>query len=311
MFVRKKKNASGSVSVQVIDKTNGYPIGYDLFEGNTFEGHTLLPVLESIKKKYKLGKPVVVADAAMLSKKNLKKLDSEKYGFIVGARLRNEPEEIQSKILKHSHGLKNGEAFVLEKPNGHRLVVSYSDKRAAKDAFNRKKGIRKLSKKMKSGKLTKEHINNRGYNKFLKLQGEIRIAFDEEKINDAARWDGLKGYLTNTSHSATRVIENYRQLWRVEKAFRISKTDLRIRPIHHYKASRIKAHVCIAFVAYTIYKELERRLTECGAPFSPKRAVELTHTMYEMVVELPNDPTPKHILLGMDPDQKFLYDLIY
>jgi len=290
---------------------NGYPIGYDIFEGNTFEGHTLLPVLEGIEKKYGFGKPVVVADAAMLSKKNLKKLDDEKYGFVVGGRLRNEPDEIQREILKRSRGIKNGDSFVIKKSNGHRLVVSYTDKRAAKDAYNRKKGIRKLHKKIKSGKLTKQHINNRGYNKFLKLQGEIRIELDEEKINEAARWDGLKGYLTNTSHTATEVIENYRQLWRVEKAFRISKTDLRIRPIHHYKAKRIEAHICIAFVAYTIYKELERRLIEAGAPFSTKRAVELTHNMYEMIVELPDDPNPHYVLLGMDPDQKFLYDLLY
>ena len=290
---------------------NGYPIGYDIFEGNTFEGHTLLPVLEGIAAKYGLGKPVVVADAAMLSGKNLKKLDGEKYGFIVGARLRNESEEIQAEILKRSLGLRNGDSFVVEKPNGHRLIVSYSDMRAAKDVFNREKGIRKLRKKIKSGKLTKEHINNRGYNKFLKLKGEIQIALDERKVQEAALWDGLKGYLTNTDYSETKVIDNYRQLWHVEKAFRISKTDLRIRPVHHYKARRIKAHICVTFVAYTIFKELERRLIKCGAPFSPQRAVELTHTMYEMIVELPDDPTPNRILLGMDPDQKLLYDLFY
>lgn len=289
---------------------NGYPIGYDIFEGNSFEGHTLLPVLESIEKKYGLGKPVVVADAAMLSKTNLKNLDAARYGFIVGARLRNESEEMQRAILKRSVGLKNGESFVIEKPNGRRLVVSYSDKRAAKDAFNREKGIRKLRQKIRSGKLTKEHLNNRGYNKFLKLQGEIRIAFDEERINKAARWDGLKGYLTNTDRPASEVIDNYRQLWHVEKAFRISKTDLRVRPIHHYKAKRIRAHVCIAFVAYTIYKELERLLMEGGVPFSAQRSAELTHTMYEMVIELPDDPERKNILLGMDPEQKQLYDLV-
>jgi len=289
----------------------GYPIGYDLFEGNTFEGHTLLPVLAGIERKYGLGKPVVVADAAMLSKTNLQQLDASEYGFIVGARLHNETDELQREVLKQSRGLKTGESFVLDKPNGHRLIVSYSDNRAAKDAFNRDKGLNKLRRKIESGKLTKAHLNNRGYNKFLKLQGEIRIDLDEARIDKAARWDGLKGYLTNTNRSASEVIENYRQLWLVEKAFRISKTDLRIRPIHHYKANRIRAHVCIAFVAYTVYKELERRLTAANVPISPQRAVELTHTMYEMIVELPDDPEPKAILLGMDPEQQMLYDLIY
>lgn len=289
---------------------HGYPIGYDLFEGNTFEGHTLLPVLHRIEEKYELGQPVVVADAAMLSRKNLQLLEEAQFPFVVGARLRNETTSIQQEILERRVGLKNGESFVLEKPNEHRLIVSYSDKRAAKDAHNREKGLKKLRRKIKSGKLTKQQINQRGYNKFLRLSGEVTIEVDETKIEEAARWDGLKGYLTNTSHPASMVIESYQQLWRVEQAFRISKTDLRIRPIHHYKAKRIRAHICVAFVAYTLYKELERRLRESNSTISPQRAVELTKTMYEMIVQLPDDPKPVQVLLQMDDEQRELYEII-
>jgi transposase len=106
------------------------------------------------------------------------------------------------------------------------------------------------------------------------------------------------------------VIDNYRQLWRVEKAFRISKTDLRIRPIHHYKAKRIQAHVCIAFVAYTLYKELERLLEQAKSTLSVQRAVELSHTIYEMTVNLPDDPRPERVLLQMDHEQQALYDIL-
>ena len=289
---------------------NGYPIGYDIFKGNTFEGHTLLPVLEGIERKYGFGRPVVVADAAMLSRRNVENLDNARYQFVVGARIRNETEAIQQEILKRSAHLKNAQSFVIDKPNGHRLIVSYSDKRASKDSYNREKGLKKLRRRIGSGKLTKEQINNRGYNKFLRLQGEVRIEIDESKIKEATRWDGLKGYLTNTDHSADTIIENYHQLWHVEKAFRISKTDLRIRPIHHYKEKRIKAHVCIAFVAYTIYKELERLLSENRVLISPQRAVELTHTMYEIRFELPDDPEPQSVLLQMDEEQKMLYNLL-
>lgn len=162
-----------------------------------------------------------------------------------------------------------------------------------------------------AGRLTKQQVNQRGYNKFLKLVGEVKIEIDEAKVEQSARWDGLKGYLTNTTHEASAVIDNYRQLWRVEKAFRISKTDLRVRPIHHYRPRRIQAHVCVAFVAYTLYKELERLLEASGTPISAQRAVELTHTMYEMIVELPDDPRPKHVLLGMDQEQQALYDLLF
>ena len=159
--------------------------------------------------------------------------------------------------------------------------------------------------------MTKEHLNNRGYNKFLKLTGEVTVEIDESKIEQAARWDGLKGYMTNTELSPSEIIENYGQLWRIERAFRISKTDLRIRPMYHRLRRRIEAHVLVAFVAYTIYKELERRLTEAGIAMSPKRAAELTQTMYEMTFRYPNEAEKQQILLQMDADQQQLYDLIY
>lgn len=95
----------------------------------------------------------------------------------------------------------------------------------------------------------------------------------------------------------------------MEKAFRISKTDLRIRPMYHRRRRRIEAHVLVAFVAYTIYKELERRLNLAAVPISPQRAAELTQTMYEMTFRLPNDPQTRRTLLQMDDDQQRLYDL--
>ena len=178
---------------------HGYPIGYDIFEGNTFEGHTLLPVLRGIERKYGFARPVVVADAAMLTKNNLKDLDDAQYQFIVGARIKNETEQIQKEILQRSKNLRNGESVVIEKPNGHRLIISYSEKRAKKDLYNRGEGVRKLRQRIGSGKITKEQINNRGYNKFLRLHGEIKIEIDELKIEEAAIWDGLKGYLNKAA----------------------------------------------------------------------------------------------------------------
>jgi transposase len=288
----------------------GYPIGYDIFEGNTFEGKTLLPVLRQIQKAYDLGKPVVVADAAMLSRDNLAALDREKYPFIVAARIRNETVVTQEKILQRCRGLSNGQSVVFEQENGHRLIVAYSEKRAKKDRYNRERGLRRLKKQVASGRLVKEHLNNRGYNKFLKLTGAVSVEIDEEKVMQHVRWDGLKGYLTNTALSADAVIESYGQLWHIERAFRISKTDLRIRPMHHRRRRRIEAHVLVAFVAYTICKELERRLKEAGIPISPKRAAELTQTMYEMTFRLPTDPKEQRVLLQMDDEQRQLYDLV-
>ena len=134
---------------------------------------------------------------------------------------------------------------------------------------------------------------------------------DEAKIAQAAQWDGLKGYLTNTGLPADAIIANYGQLWRIERAFRISKTDLRIRPMYHYRRRRIEAHILVAFAAYTIYRELEHRLAEAGIAMSPKRAAELTQNMYEMTFRLPNDPKEHRKLLNMAPDQQRLYDLLH
>jgi transposase len=283
----------------------GYPIGYDIFEGKT-----LIPVLERIAEQYDVGTPVVVADAAMLSHKNLAALDQRSYPFIVAARIRNETQAMQETILARCAGLQNAQSVEIEHEHG-RLIVPYSDQRAKKDASNRERGLRRLRKRIRSGRLGKEHLNNRGYNRFLKLTGEVTVELDEAKVAQAARWDGLKGYLTNTELSPDVVIETYGQLWQIERAFRISKTDLRIRPMYHYRRRRIEAHVLVAFVAYTIYKELERRLGEAGLAISPKRAIELSQTMYQITFTLPNDPQERRILLKMNPQQQALYDLLH
>lgn len=283
---------------------NGYPIGYDIFEGNVFEGHTLLPILRNIQEKYDFSKPVVVADAALLSQKNIQELRDENYQFIIGARIKNEPDRIKKEILECSKNIKDGQSFIIKKEDENRLIITYSDNRQKKDISNRECGLVKLRQRIKSGRLTKESINNRGYNKFLRLKGEIEVEIDENKVKDDSNWDGLKGYITNTRLSVQDIIENYRHLWQIEKAFRISKTDLRIRPIYHYLRKRIEAHICIAFAAYTIYKELERLLYKYKAGFSPQRAIELTHNMYEIVCR------PRKITLKMDYQQQILYNIV-
>lgn len=288
----------------------GYPIGYDIFEGNTFEGHTLLPVLEDIQRKYRFKKPVVIADAALLSGKNMAALESEGYQFIIGGRIKNETELVKRQILEQAQGIKDGDGFVIKRPGGIHLVITYSAKRHKKDASNRERGLRKLRERVKTGRLTKESINNRGYNKFLVLKGNIDVEIDEDKIAQDKKWDGLKGYITNTDLSPKKIAENYRHLWQIEKAFRISKTDLKIRPIHHRLKNRIEAHICIAFAAYTIYKELERLLYKHKVGFSPKRAAELTHNMYEIEYILPHSKRKEKSLLRMDKEQQLLYDVI-
>lgn len=280
----------------------GYPLGYDIFEGNKFEGHTMIPVIEAFRKRYKVEKLVVVADAGLLSKDNVSSLIEGGHEFILGGRLRNETGMVKAKVL--ALGLKDGESGVVERPDGLRIVVGLSESRARKDARNRERGLAKLQASIDRGSLTKENINNRGYNKFLTLEGKVSVKLDKEKVEADKAWDGLKGYVTNSKLHKQEVIDNYRQLWAIEKAFRISKTDLRIRPIYHRLKTRIEAHIGIAFTAYKVYKEMERQLKEEKVPYSPEKAIEILKTIYGVQLKLPQTQETKVILIAKTEEQQ-------
>jgi RNA polymerase sigma factor (sigma-70 family) len=245
-FSKAGKHQNPQIVLGLLVDKQGYPLAYEIFEGNKFEGHTMLPVLNTFKKRYDLKQLIVVADSGLLSKDNIEKLISNNYEFILGARIKNEPQNIKDKIL--SLKLNNGGSRVIKKGD-LRLIVTFSDDRAKKDKYNREKGLRKLEKRVKSGKLTKANINNRGYNKYLTLKGEVQVSIDYKKYQKDARWDGLKGYITNAKLSKSKIISNYKHLWKIEKAFRITKTDLKIRPIYHRLQYRVEAHICLTFVS--------------------------------------------------------------
>jgi transposase len=231
-----------------------------------------------------------------LSAKNIEELQAKNYEFILGARIKNESKHIKDKIL--SLNLKDGESQIISKDN-LKLIVTYSESRAKKDKYNREKGLRKLEKHILTGRLTKASINNRGYNKYLKLEGELKVTIDKDKFEQDAGWDGLKAYLTNAKMSKSDIIDNYSHLWRIEKAFRVSKTDLKIRPIYHRKQKRIEAHICLNFVAYKVYKELERQLKEKKSDLSPEKVIEILQSIYQIEIRNPinNELIQQNILL--------------
>jgi hypothetical protein len=201
------------------------------------------------------------------------------------------------------------ESTFIEKEDGSKLIISYKDNRAKKDAANRKKGYEKLKKKVLSGKLNKTNINNKGYNKYLKLEGETLISIDDDKYKDDAKWDGLKGYLSNTSLSKEKIIEQYHQLWQIEKTFRISKTDLQIRPIYHYLKRRIEAHICISFAACKIYKELERQLKAKESELSPEQVIDILKTIYQITFTTPYSSNTHQKLILKTDEQKLIIKL--
>lgn len=307
-FSKDGKHQCPQIYIGLLVGLGGYAIGYDIFEGNTYEGHTLIPFVEKITAKFGLNKPVIVADAGLLSNDNIKALESKGYEYILGARLKNETEKFKTQILQNQYA--EGTTISVKRSGCTRLIVSYSSTRAAKEAYNRKRGLSRLEKQVKSGRLTKSSINNKGYNKYLRLTGEVDVEIDYEKYNHDQVWDGLKGYVTNTRLSDNEVIENYKNLWHIEQAFRMSKTDLRIRPIYHRLRNRIEAHICISFTAYCIYKELERVLYQAKSNLSLKKAAEITHNMYQITYTLPESKHTKSKLLNMDLEQEELFRIV-
>lgn len=306
-FSKDGKHQCPQIYIGLLVGLGGYAIGYDIFEGDIYEGHTLIPFIEKISLKFGLNRPVVVADAGLLSNDNTASLEAQGYEYILGARPKNESGAIKKMILANQFS--DGKTISLKKSGNTRLIINYSLVRAKKDAYNRKRGLKRLEKLVKSGKLTKSSINNKGYNKYLKLNGDVVIEIDYDKYNHDQAWDGLKGYVTNTKLMDSEVMENYKNLWHIEKAFRMSKTDLRIRPIYHRLRNRIEAHICISFTAYCIYKELERVLYEEKSTLSLKKAAELTHNMYQITYTLPESKQTKSRLLNMDEEQAELYQL--
>jgi transposase len=132
---------------------------------------------------------------------------------------------------------------------------------------------------------------------------------NEEKILEDQKWDGLKGYLTNSNLSPTQIMANYGELWKIEKAFRIAKNELKLRPVFHRLQRRIEAHICITFASYKVYKELERQLREKNTELSPRKAIEIAMSIIEIQIVTPTTKEKIKKLIVHSEEQKQLIDL--
>jgi transposase len=307
-YSKSGKGQHPQVQLGLLVGPSGVPIAFDMFPGNLFEGHTLLPVLKRTQERFALEKPVVVADAGLLSKENIAALKDAGYTYILGGRIKNESDAIKQRILQAS--IAHDQHIELVRPDGARLIVHRSEKRAAKDMRNRQRGLERLQRELRAGRLTKAHINNKGYNRYLRIAGELKVQIDQERFLADAAWDGLKGYVTNSTIDAAEIIDHYRQLWHIERAFRISKTDLKVRPIHHFQARRIQAHLCVVFIAYAILKEIELVLCNKAAGISLKRACELTINMYQVTYGSPDSGMRRQVILAPSQEQRQLLNAL-
>jgi len=264
-YSKDKKFNQPQILLALLVSKEGMPISYEVFAGNTYEGHTLIPVIDGVRKKYDIEKVILVADSGMFNEKNLKELEARKIEYIVGARLRSQSQEISEKILEEKGYVKKGSGIKTKEIRHKmgRMIVSHSEKRAKKDERDRSKAIELLLKKVrKDGSIAaKSLVSNYGYKKYIKISDEDKLRVDESKLAAEKQWDGLHGIITNSQEKKHEtILEQYQQLWQIEDAFRLQKHDLKIRPIFHFKERRIKAHVAILFVAFCIAKHMQYRV---------------------------------------------------
>lgn len=280
-FSKDNKSGQPQIVVGLLVTRSGFPLGYEVFKGNTFEGKTMLPVLNTFGKTHGVTKPIVVADAAMISRENVKKLTEGGFSYIVGARLANSSPAV-IRTIATTLNKEDGATMRIATPHGE-LIAGFSAKRYRKDKSEMEKQIKKakaLISKNESGKRAK----------FVKKTIDNTPVLDEALQAKATSLLGIKGYYTNIpieDMDNAAIIARYHDLWHVEAAFRMSKTDLATRPIFHYKEDAIKAHMLICFVALALGRHME-----LATGLSLRRIVDLLWSVTEahIVDTITNQP---------------------
>lgn len=249
-FSKDNKSQQPQILVALMVSKEGFPISYEVFSGNTFEGHTIIPVIKDFISKNKVNAFTIVADAAMISSENIKALLEQKINYIVGARLGNISKELFEKI-DTSLLRKDGRTIRIKTENGY-LICSYSDVRYRKDKYEMNNQLEKAKKAILQPSKSKKL-------KFT-VSKEKKLELNHSLIQKTEKLLGIKGYYTNIEESIASnqlIINHYLQLFKVEQAFRMSKSDLQARPIFHFKEDPIKLHILICFIALVVSKHIE------------------------------------------------------
>ncbi|MFM7983044.1 MAG: transposase, partial [Candidatus Fonsibacter sp.] len=246
-FSKDKKSDQPQILVALMVSKEGFPVGYQIFEGSTFEGHTFIPVIKSFSTINRVKNLVVIADAAMISDENVEALKQEGIHYIVGARLGNIKaellEEIDTKLPRVD------EQIIRLQTNKGYLICSFSKIRFRKDKYEMEKQIKRAKDLIATPSKSKK-------TKFTKSKGE-QFELNQKLIDKTTKLLGIKGYYTDLKEvdcSSKNVIERYHQLYKIEQAFRIAKSDLATRPIFHFKQQPIQLHMLICFMALTTAK---------------------------------------------------------
>lgn len=290
------------VVLAVLSDEEGLPMAYEIFSGNTGEVKTMKAVLSSFVRKHKVRRVRVVADRGMFSEDNfsffedLRKGEGIKAEYVVSCPLKKLPSDIKEQIFdfKRRQGefKREGEssgkspAYYEFSYKGRKILVSYSEKLRAQDEKKRQKILDKLSNLAKGGQIPSSRlVKNTGVRRYLKtLRGKVGI--DREKIFKDSLWDGLYGVCSNieAGTSPQQLLSIYSSLWKIEELFRINKHTLRMRPIYHRLARRIRAHILICFLAYVVLRQTEIKLAKRGLVFSPQELIDILQEVESFII---------------------------
>lgn len=250
-FSKDNKSQQPQIVVGLLVTQSGFPLSSHVFAGNTFEGKTMLPVVDAFMSKHPQAKPIVVADAAMLDEDRLTELREKNISYIVGARLANSSLGLVKQINSALSGV-NGAVVRLPSKHGS-MVCDFSGNRYKKELNDLNKLIQKAEELV-----AKQSTGTKA--KFIRRVSKEKFELNTGLIEKRRLLLGIKGYCTDLSEdqlSSRLVIERHHHLWRVEQSFRMSKFDLEARPIYHFKEDAIRSHVLICFVALIVEKYLE------------------------------------------------------
>ncbi|MDY6800799.1 MAG: transposase [Bacteroidota bacterium] len=245
----------------LVDKLRN-PVTYHIYEGNTYEGHTMIDALKDLKKECNIDRVIVVADSAMIDKDNRNYIIDNQPDYILGDRIKSLPEDIKAQLLNfNNHKAINNQtkksdfSYTSLEYNGRKIICTYSSKRAKKDAYEREKLIKKAETWFANPSKYKT-VKKRGAGRFIATSEEGKPLLDKEKIAQDAKYDGFKAIATTTELLVEEILSKYNDLYEVEHAFRALKSQLEIRPIYHWTDRRIEGHIAMCFLVYTFINYL-------------------------------------------------------
>lgn len=244
----------------------GRPISCEMWPGNRSDAKALVPAIDRLRERYGIRKATVVADRGMISKRTISDLEKRDLAYILGARMRS-VNEVRREVLARAGRYREVRPNLRVKDvsvEGRRYVVCLNPEEAGKDRADREAILASLEGALKKG--AKALVGNKGYRRFLRVErGSVSI--DRVKAKEESRYDGKYVLRTNLALDAGEIALKYKQLWRVERAFRTVKSVLETRPIYHKCDATIMGHVFASFLALVVMHELDARLAAKGYRF--------------------------------------------